>query len=302
MNTVEFLKRKVNVPSTWDEFTPGQFFFLARALMTSDTPEKVKSILAIHTLGLQKHVFIFAGKHYYVTGISRYFQLLAFRKIARGKAYMVPAEEIYFVSRLFDFLFTTIEKKKQPPATVRNVMITRNHLPVLKNRFKKLLGPRDYMADSTMAEYIIAENHYQQFIQNGDVEQLNLLCASLYRPIDRTKKNTTPKRIAIDDDYTHFQKYIKKTPIHVRFAILLFFEGVRNNLACDYDHVFVETDPDQSTIHEDDDNDGWPAIISSIAGHVSKVDEILEINMHTFFFDLNKQIKDARKPKFNKSS
>lgn len=305
MNTVTVLDKDIPFASTWDELTKDQFLFVAQMLFTGIDHERVKHYLSISALNFHRRLFNYNGKTHFVPGFANKFQLLAFRKITRKKSRVVDPEDIYFISQLFNFLFVKTTDKEKNEIFHRNVLITKNHMPVIRHRFKTLYGPKDYMADSTVAEYIAAENHYQAFLANPEIIHLNLLCAALYRKAKQTIFSRKKTRIDFDDDYTLSEPLFNKIPAWQRFAILLFFEGVRNNLVNDFPYIFSrpaegETTPADPHHEQDSEDHSWPAVISSIAGHVTQIESVLNVNMHTFFFNINHQVytqKNAPKQK-----
>ncbi len=303
MNTVQYLNRTFSVPSSWDEFTNDQLILITQLILSGMDPVRIKTILATHVIGLSGHLRPFAGNTYFVPGKISKFQLLAFRAITRKKAYLVSPEDIFFISELFNFMFIPakyIEDDEKP--LVRNVLLKRNFLPVIKSGKTLLYGTSEYYGNCTTAEYIAAENHYTEFINSASVENLDNLCAALYRPIvhlSPVKKlfihSGADIRQPFDDNYLDNASCFSKIPLWQKFAVLLMFEGVRNYFMLDYPEIY--TSSDEATDTENNNQSAWPMVVRSVAGHVTNIEKVLSLNIHSFMFELNQSIIDARKVK-----
>jgi hypothetical protein len=301
MNKVQFLDQTHYLPKTWDEFTPKQMALVAQLLLIGMDHTRFKSLLAIEIMGLRKNIFNFAGLTYFVQNSRSWFKPLAFRYIAHKKAPYIDPEDLYFVAQLFNFMFTTKKIDKSQSVTIRDVYLTKNFFPKIKTSSGMAYGPSDYFGNVVVAEFLAAEMHYEQYMKEPKMEHLNNLCAALYRPCKRfysfkkfLQTVDSDKRIRFSDDYTMKAGSFSKTPLWVRFAVLILFEGVRNNFRIDFPEIYQEGEASE------DAGSGWSGIVATIAENVTRVEDVLYTNIHTFLFDLNQKIIIARRLKSKK--
>jgi hypothetical protein len=113
-----------------------------------------------------------------------------------------------------------------------NIDFARNLMP----RIGKYKGPDDALQNITLAEFRDAIGHSADFARTNDEHSLDMLCATLYRPVDplwyerrmhddwngdiRKKYNAAKTEAAA--------KEIHKLPLHLRFGAYLFFNASMN--------------------------------------------------------------------------
>lgn len=308
MKTAEFADKKVKFPSCWNDFSKEQIGLIARYMVTNMEMQTFKTVLTCKILRLEKNIYYHAGLTYYVPGWRAKWQFFAYRHIAKNKAKYIASEDLFRVTELLDFMFKVIEKKEkgqEKRVAQREIRLTKQHFPVLKAGRRNFYGPAGELADACAGEFIAAENYYDSFLKDPQPEALDKLCASLYRPRKRfynVKKFLqlagSDKRADFSDDteknHTHFQKI----PLWQKFAILMFFEGVRNSFIDEYEHIYVSAEGQDGDATDDDDNKGvWPTVITAMAGHVLKIEPVLKTNVHNFLFSLNEKIKENKRLK-----
>lgn len=299
MDVVEFLEKKVQVPAEWNHFSREQVALISRELCRPHLLSAFRATIMASVLGLQGHLWKFAGKVYYYPTRWR---IRAFRKIAAGKAWLVDPEDFFRVGELLNWMFEVVEGEQDLRLAERRVNLTTNHWPVIRTGWRRMYGPSSELTNATTDEYVKAEVEYEQFISTQKEEHLNKLCAALYRP---RKRFFRLKRFLQITDADPRQPYSgempdhhpiwQRVPVWQRFAILLFFEGVRNQFITTFDLLYQPSEPGDES--DDDGPTGWPAIIRVMAGHVIRIEQVAKVPIYNFLFDLNERIRDARKLK-----
>lgn len=169
-------------------------------------------------------------------------------KLGLLDAFMTASEredayaEIYRLSDLCESFFEEIDHQGKKQKTFK-LKFTKNFIPKLKVKGGALYGPADSMLDATFAEYRIAHGFFVDYIRTSADEDLNKLCAALYRPRIRwyfIKKHlpsfSGAHRVPITSSSNPllFEKRVRsiaRLPVALRYAIFLFFSGCEQFLA-----------------------------------------------------------------------
>ncbi|MGL5682562.1 MAG: hypothetical protein ACRDDZ_05830 [Marinifilaceae bacterium] len=127
----------------------------------------------------------------------------------------------YNVARLaemIDFVFNEENEKVSIKFDVVENII--KSIPVGEHTW---IGPDTALLNITFGEYRTAYDAFLRYLNSGDSDALNMLCATLYRPRD-TAKQYGDLRIAFNpDECLHRADEMKVTPIELRFYVFLWF-------------------------------------------------------------------------------
>lgn len=182
----------------------------------------------------------------------QWWRFFSLRKLMR-----LPVEEVAYMSRIVDWVFP-----------LDKVNLTTNFFKNKRVGFVKLIGPADKLANLTLAEFSFADRHFSNYMKTQDVNELNKLCAVLWR--------VPGKQLDVDDAgfkndaRISFNSYainknslrFKFTSIRFKLFVLLYFWGCRNEFVKNYSHVF-------SGEHENKINAldlGWVNVMFELAG------------------------------------
>ena len=114
-------------------------------------------------------------------------------------------------------------------------------------KYKQFYGPESNFDNLSMVEFHYAELSYCDLVETKDEKHLDELISVLYR---EGKKGYDYKR-DIDGDarksfchglYEYGQKIVKRWPIGVKLAILLWYDGCRQSLVKSYPEIYPKSD------------------------------------------------------------
>lgn len=244
--------KKVVVAENWNELTTKQFLQIVKLLHVGISDE---------IEALEKALFILSKK-----------VLLKF--------FFIPADMRVRMHEHVEWIF---EQKG----------ITKQFIPCYKNFY----GPADDFDNLRMKEFHAAEMAFYILQQEQNIDALNELIAVLYRP---GKKNYDTKR-NIDDDiriaYNHnetafIKRKIKRWPLNIKRAILMWYHGCRQNLEETYKPVFEDNKAGSSK----DYYDGMYGMMRGIAEKKTYGDfnEVGELYVHLAFKEINETKLEER--------
>lgn len=105
----------------------------------------------------------------------------------------------------------------------------------IKIKGVKYYGPYDRMVNVTVGEFSFADALWYHWDQTNNKAYLDLLCASLYRPLNANGKKRRPfSKLWAEKHANLFQK----VPLKLKLAIALAYEGSRNHKVGLYPTVF----------------------------------------------------------------
>ena len=158
--------------------------------------------------------------------------------------------------------------------------LTINHFPTLN---ENLVGTENDFASLTAEEFLWAERFYLEYKTTKEIAKLDAMIACLYK--SKNKKNQLlpfeVKRISV------LEKYIAKVELNQKIAILLFFEGCRNEFPICYPYVYAGK--------KSDDAGEFKEVLLQVAkdGPFGHFDNVLKTNIHLLFSELNRVAKEA---------
>ena len=196
-------------------------------------------------------------------------QLINILKIDEDTFQKFSAEDVVFLIDEMQVISFLLEEST----------LTKNHFIKLKD---KLIGPDDDFADLTGEEYLWAEKFYLEYKETRGVTKLNAMIACLYKTVNK-KKEILPfevKRISV------IEKWIEQIEMYKKIAILLFFEGCRNEIPELYPEMFRGKKSEDSDFKE---------VLLQVAkdGPFGEFDKVLKTNIHLIFSELNRVSKEA---------
>jgi hypothetical protein len=135
-------------------------------------------------------------------------------------------------------------------------------------------------------EFHCTEIAYQEVIRNNDEDALNRLCAFLYRP----KKKGYDARINAEGDVRvpfnyneciYYAQRIKRWPLAVKQAILLWYDGCRQMLVKSYPLAFGKGKANGNYY------EGLFGMMRSIAGDkYGTLEDVENLFVHTMFMEI----------------
>jgi len=141
------------------------------------------------------------------------------------------------------------------------IKLTKQLLP----HYAGFYGPADDMMNLTMAEFHFCEMYYQELVVEKIDAALDNLVAVLYRKpkfaYDKARNKDGDIRTKFNPHETsYWSKQVAEWPRNVKQAILLFYDGCRQQWASDYDEVFTTAESNQNYY------DGLYGMMRNIAG------------------------------------
>lgn len=162
--------------------------------------------------------------------------------------------------------------------------ITKQHLTSYKNFF----GPADDFENLRMKEFHAAEMAFYKLSEEQGIDYLNELIAILYRPAKKDydlKRNVDGDvRICFNTNETEFFKYkIKRWPLNIKRAILMWYHGCRQQLEENYKPVFEGNQTSYKNYY-----DGMYGMMRSIAEKKTygNFDEVGDLYVHLAFKEI----------------
>lgn len=170
--------------------------------------------------------------------------------------------------------------------------LTKQLLP----KYKNLFGPDDNFGNLLLVEFHYAETAYHRMVNEKDPEALDELIAILYREgkndydHKRNRDGDNRKAFCYGDIAWHKRK-IKRWPNAVKLAIILWYDGCRQQLVKDYETVYPKTNTNQG----DNYFEGLYKMMRSLAGErYGTIDSVEQMGVHTAHLEISCMIEDAK--------
>lgn len=251
----------IAVASKWDELTEDQLLYVAkyweawRLLMQNN--ESLLKVKALLFLELMTENTVFNRK--------KRIDLIA----------QLGSEQQYQLTQLTNFVFESNGLLKCP-------------IKCISSAFKKLYPPNDRLANLKGGEFMFADDFFVKYIDKGKVEDLDLLIACLYRPLQWRSKN----RIAFDKDLIEKSlPTINKLSYAQKQLIVLWYRACRKIIVAENAEVF--SNENQSSAK----NKGWLSVILAMSGDkFGTFEQTALTDLHLIFEEL-KDLKERVKPK-----
>lgn len=247
-----------------------------------------------------------------------------------GKSYFMPSEwneltkkQVLFVSRLFQGQLTMVDFKLRAlfdflsvkPKVIKRihpedayflcesldylfkeVSLTKNIFPVLRNGSRKYLGPADALMNCTFGEFTMANAQLDSFTKTKEPKYLDEMVAVLYRPrkwfwfIRKSfTDNQDPRKRFVNRTLKKRCRRISRLDYEIKYAVFLFFSGVLNSLPLLYPYVYQQQGDTGS------EDNGWASLIISLADGKTddkSLETIMNSNLYNVFIGINKKAKE----------
>jgi hypothetical protein len=201
MNLVQFKSQKISIPSEWKDITERDLLFLGQLWPLVPTPEKMLTIF-FHFLQLRKN-----------WKLSLYLAW-QYAKACWYGARNEFAEQIdVILAQLDHFRWLWFENNLELTFFVN----------FEKVRYK---GASKKLENLVALEFAIADGAFVQYMKNNTPEMLDLLVATIWRPIDASGRKETFSEELIEERL----KKVALFPSNVKNACLLSYMGQRNLL------------------------------------------------------------------------
>ncbi|MEP7319555.1 MAG: hypothetical protein ABI921_12465 [Panacibacter sp.] len=170
--------------------------------------------------------------------------------------------------------------------------LTKQLLP----EYKGFFGPKSEFDNLTLGEFHCSETYYHGMAA-GDQAALNNLVAVLYRVpaenYDIEKDSAGDIRITFNtNELAFYAKKIASWPIEVKTAIVMWYDGCRQNLVQLYDEVFSAPGAPDHTQEET----GMYSMIRNLSGDkFGKIKEVESVYVHNAFFEIEQVMEDNRR-------
>ncbi len=266
MNKAHFGARQLQLPATWNELSRRQVLHTAKVLFMPASESLLQARLICVLLQLRTN------------------PRLAWQMIK------MPLLDLEQFRQLTDFLI-------KAPAN-----LTRQLLPTIRPNFWRAPwhGPGDRLAGLTFTEWIDAETAVYQYRQTNYLHHLNRLVAILYRPGKAAPDQARPPYV----QHTLPQRTLEaaQLPLHVRQAILLYYDSCRRFYIDAYPEVFAsedELDLDDPLLAArppaKPENPGpvYLRILRQLAGRPDRFTTMGQQPLNNIFFDLAERVKEA---------
>ena len=236
--------KKVVIAETWNEITTNQFLRIVKLLHAGIVDEHLALDKSLHILSNKLMVFFF----------------------------FIPVD--------------TRQRMHEHCAWVFNQKDLSNQL---LPKYRNFYGPADEFDNLCMKEFHAAEMAYYRLNEEKNINHLNELIAILYRP---AKKNYDHKRnpdgdarIAYNPNETEWIiKKVKRWPLNMKRAILMWYDGCRQQLEDMYQPAFHN----DGTTSSKNYYDGMYGMIRGIAEKKTygDFDKVGNMNVHLAFKEI----------------
>lgn len=254
----------IKIPQSWDDLTESQLRQIALNLeQFREMPESFqKSAKSINRL-YAKIIKTLLSKNNF---IKRYF---AFRQIP-------PANYLDHLN----FVLLQNNRQKFPSAFYIAT--------------KKYVGPSPRLQNLTIKEFSFADAMYYQYKKTKNIHFLNLLCATLYRPVDKLDKTGIDKRKPFNKITTQqAAPKISRLLQSKKLAILYAYEGSRNYIVSLYPTIF----PKSETTQEEAYTPFGKLLHYKIGFDPHKIKDTEMLNLHDFFSIYENELKELQNQK-----
>lgn len=259
----------VKFAENWDELTTKQFLFIAKnwdawkqLILSGGDLLQLRSLLVIELCG--------------VTGRRNR------KKLCDMLAFVDEATNTNILGCV-DFVF-------------KKLNLTKNHLPKLKiGWFKWYYGPGDRLNDISIEEFSFAYSAYINYNRTHDVDQLNNLVATLYRPCGdlNAQRNGEVKQ---PFNYKLIGRYSEKMcwlNDGYKQGVLLFFMGCLEYFKNKYPEVFRRAEKNEVS----GTGTFFDTVVDMSGGEFGPFKDTKNENMHVIMRALNKKIKNSKNNK-----
>lgn len=162
-------------------------------------------------------------------------------------------------------------------------------------KYKGLYGPDESFGNLLLVEFHYTETAYHRMVTEKDPDALDELIAIMYR---EPKANYDVRRNSDGDirtpfahgDIAYHKAKVKKWPNDVKLAIMLWYDGCRQQLVKDYEAVYPKAKTQTDNYFE-----GLYKMMRSLAGDkYGTIDKVELIGVHTAHLEITCMLEDAK--------
>lgn len=198
-------------------------------------PESISEMTIDQYLDFTKLVYKFKEQSMSYTdfSIELVYKLLGLKRtidIEKHKDADKVIENIDKISELNESFFNTKNEDGKVYKSLKHDFVN-NLVPKIKVGRKFYYGPSDALINTEFGEYVTALNAYVDYSKSGDVNDLNILVGTLYRPKKRwnSRKYILDSRIPFDKEMVpYYAKKLQNVSFEYKYAIYLFFSACQN--------------------------------------------------------------------------
>lgn len=199
--------------------------------------------------------------------------------------YNIYAEDLVRLKRMGKWVF-------------ENFGYTKNILQTFSIHNRKYQGPDDLLMNCTFIEFIHADDYASSFFESKDIEELDKMIATLWRPLKRRKElfsedyDGDPRRKYNSALTERELKRISKLKLETKFACLGFIAGCKEFIVNRYDKVFQQGGTKSENV-------GWSYAQKSLAacGMIGNLEAVQKENLYNaleILQDINSKPPKAR--------
>jgi len=256
MHNIQINDKSYSIPSKWNELTRIQLLYIAN-LFTLEIPATDFSVIA----------------------------LLHFLNEKRDFLKKLTPENLRFLTTAVKFL--------QEKITLAVQLLPEFKFQSTEGKQLTFTGTESGLANLTFLEYYQAGHYFVQFTNTKAAEDLNKLCACIYRvetrDAARLHHDTVTERSRSADPSNHH--YFTRLPYPTRLAIYLFYTGCHNLLMAKFPEVFKSNGKGKK---ETEDLQFLNLINHLNDGDITRNDKIRKANVYEVLSLLQKQAMDAK--------
>lgn len=169
--------------------------------------------------------------------------------------------------------------------------------------FVQLYGPSAGLSNATFWEYVKAEKYFFNYVKTKDLDWLNKLVATLYRPKRKGYDRFTHDDIRIplqDHALAYHIKIVEKTDLETKLAILKWFDSCRNALAKNFPMIFSSSKAQLNSsnpvemLSQPSTGGGWIQLMSELSGSMDNYQKIAQTNLIIALTDISHRIKKSQ--------
>lgn len=163
-------------------------------------------------------------------------------------------------------------------------------------KYNGFCGPKSDFDNLTLAEYHCTEIYYSMLVNDKKNEALDALIAVLYRKPKTwyNKKRDSDgdvRRPFNENEIEYWAGLISEWPMAVKQAILLWYDGCRENLISLYPEVFKPA----PTTDDTGSDKGMFTVMRGLAegGKYGAFNNVKQLNLHTALMEMEQLVKEA---------
>lgn len=212
MNTIEIpeIRKKVAYPASWDECNREQIRFIFRQVLRLIGGNIGMTEFKIRVL-------------YFLTGIKR-------KKRHERKEKMLTEEQlaqkylnVVMAADTINFMF-----QEQSGQQLFEYNRIGNVIPVIRRGMKRVYGPSEALFNITFGEYIVAFDFFRRYVEHKDENDLNKLCAVLYRARRKGKMDNDIRVEFNANECVRRARWWRRVALVDRFIIYSWFAACDN--------------------------------------------------------------------------